>query len=76
MKASNRNTPSMHHPQRQNGSTSMVVLKNGHIPKNLTQNGEPQIYSWGTQKKKKENDDDNDQSDRNTYQDKEGNADY
>ena len=26
---------------------------NGHIGKNLTQNGEPQKYSWGTQKKKK-----------------------
>ena len=31
----------------------MVGLKNGHIGKNLTQNGEPQRYSWGTQKKKK-----------------------
>ena len=29
-------------------------LKNGHIHKNLTQNGEPQRYSWGMQKKKKE----------------------
>ena len=28
-------------------------IKNGHICKNLTQNGEPQRYSWGTQKKKK-----------------------
>ena len=30
------------------------IKKNGHIRKNLTQkNGEPQRYSWGTQKKKK-----------------------
>ena len=28
-------------------------IKNGHIRKNLTQNGEPQRYSWETQKKKK-----------------------
>ena len=28
-------------------------IKNGHIRKNLTQNGEQQTYSWGTQKKKK-----------------------
>ena len=28
-------------------------IKNGHIRKNLTQNGEPQRYSWGVQKKKK-----------------------
>ena len=27
--------------------------KNGHIRQNLTQNGEPQRNSWGTQKKKK-----------------------
>ena len=33
----------------------MDGLKNGHIHKNLTQNGEPQRYSWGTQKKKKKN---------------------
>ena len=31
----------------------MVGLKNGHICTNLTQNGEPQRSSWGTQKKKK-----------------------
>ena len=52
MNASNKNTPSMHHPWRQNVTTSMVALKNGHIRKNLTKNGEPQRYSWGTQKKK------------------------
>ena len=28
-------------------------IKNGHIRKNLTNNGEPQRYRWGTQKKKK-----------------------
>ena len=28
-------------------------IKNSHIRKNLTQNDEPQKYSWGTQKKKK-----------------------
>ena len=28
-------------------------IKNGHIRKNLIQNGEPQRYSWETQKKKK-----------------------
>ena len=43
----------MHHPRRRNVTTSMVGFKNGHIRKNLTQNGEPQRYSWGTQKKKK-----------------------
>ena len=31
----------------------MVGLRNGYIRKNLIQNGEPQRYSWGTQKKKK-----------------------
>ena len=28
-------------------------IKNGHICKNLIQNGKPHSYSWGTQKKKK-----------------------
>ena len=50
MNAGNKNTPSMHHPRRQNATTSMVWLKNGHISKNITQNGKP---GWGTQKKKK-----------------------
>ena len=36
-----------------NVTTGMVGLKNSHIHKNLTHNGEPQRYSWGTQKKKK-----------------------
>ena len=48
MNARNKNTPSIHHPQRWNVTTSMVGLKNGHIRKNLTQNGEPQRPSWGT----------------------------
>ena len=47
-----KNTPSTHHPRRRNVTTLMVGLKkNGHIRKNLTQSGEPQRYSWGTQKK-------------------------
>ena len=53
--ASNENTPIMHHPWRRNMTTSMVGLKNGHIRKNLKKKekgGEPQRYSWGTQKKK------------------------
>ena len=43
------------YPRRRNVTTSMVGLKNGHIGKNLTQNGESQRCSWGTQKKKKVN---------------------
>ena len=39
------------HPRRRNVTTSMVKLKNSHICKNLTQKGEPQRSSWGTQKK-------------------------
>ena len=46
----NKNTPSTHHPRRRNVTTLMAGLKNGHIRKNLTQSGEPQRYSWGTQK--------------------------
>ena len=42
------------HPRRRNVTTSMVGLRNGHIHRNLIKNGEPQRYSWGTQKKKKE----------------------
>ena len=40
MNAGNKDIPSMHHPQRWNVTTSMVGLKNGHMHKNLTQNGE------------------------------------
>ena len=44
----------MHYPRRRNVTTSMVGLKKtGHIRKNLTQHGESQRYSWGTQRKKK-----------------------
>ena len=43
--ASNKNTPSRHHPQRRNVTTSMAGLKNCQIGKNLTHNGEPQIFS-------------------------------
>ena len=34
-------------------TTSMVGLRNGHLRKNLTQNDEPQRYSW-EQKENKE----------------------
>ena len=51
--AGNKNTPSMHHPQRWNVTSSMIGLKkHSHIGQNLTQDGEPQRYSWGLQKKK------------------------
>ena len=45
-----KHTPSMHHRRRRNVTTSMDGLKNGHILKNLTKNGEPQRSSWWTQK--------------------------
>ena len=41
----NKNTPSMHHPQRRNVTTSMVGLRNGQYTK-ISKNGEPQRYSW------------------------------
>ena len=44
--AGNKNTLSMHHPQRRNVTTSMVGLKSSHTRKTLIQNGEPQRYSW------------------------------
>ena len=34
-------------------ATSMVGLKNGHICKNLTKNGEPQRYSWEHRKRRR-----------------------
>ena len=49
-------TPSMHHLQVRNVTTSMAGLKNGQIRKNLTQNGEFKSYSKGTHKKKKSSD--------------------
>ena len=52
--AGNKNTPSTHHPRRRNVTTLMVELKNGHTQKSHPPKiGEPQRYSWGTQKKKK-----------------------
>ena len=50
--AGSKNTPSMHHPRRWNVTTPMVGIESSHRCKSLTQNGEPQISSWGTQKKK------------------------
>ena len=40
----------VYHPQRRNVTTSMFGLKNDHMRKNLTQNGEPQRSSWGSRK--------------------------
>ena len=51
--ASNKNTPSMHHSWRQNVTISMVGLRNGYICKNLTQNCEPQKYSWECRRKRR-----------------------
>ena len=51
--ASNKNTPSMHHPWRWNVTTSIVGLKKGHICKNLTKNGESQKRSWEHRRMKK-----------------------
>ena len=51
MQPNNNTLTTMYHPQRQNVTTSMAGLN----MQNLTQNGEPQRYSWGTQKKKKKN---------------------
>ena len=41
----------MHHPRRRNVTISMFIEIH-YIRKNLTQTDEPEIYSWGTQKKK------------------------
>ena len=51
--AGNKNTPSTHHPRRRNVTTLMVGLKTVTHAKISPKNGEPQRYSWGTQKKKK-----------------------
>ena len=51
--ADNRNATSMHHPQRQNVTISMAELKNGHICKNLTKNGEPQRHSWERRRRRR-----------------------
>ena len=51
--AGNKNTPSTHHPRRRNVTTLMVGLKKrSHTQKFHPKSGEPQRYSWGTQKKK------------------------
>ena len=47
----NKNTA---RPRRWNVTTSIIGLKNGQICKHLIKDGEPQRYSWRTQKKKKE----------------------
>ena len=52
MNARNKNNPSMHHPWRWNVTASMVGLKKSHIRKNLTQNGEPQRFSWGRRRRR------------------------
>ena len=50
----NKNTPSTHHPRRRNVTTLMVGLKKTVTYANISpKSGEPQRYSWGTQKKKK-----------------------
>ena len=54
MNAGNKNTPSEHHPRRRNVTTLMVGLKKTVTYAKISpRNGEPQRYSWGTQKKKK-----------------------
>ena len=50
--AGNKNTPSTHHPRRRNVTTLMVGLKKATYAKISPKSGEPQRYSWGTQKKK------------------------
>ena len=53
--AGNKNTPSTHHPWRRNVTTLMVGLKSKTVTyaKISPKSGEPQRYSWGTQKKNK-----------------------
>ena len=51
--ASNKNTPSMHHPQRWNVTYLNEWIKKRSHMENLIQIGESQRCSWGTQKKKK-----------------------
>ena len=51
-----KNTPSTHHPRRRNVTTLTVGLKKTKTvtyAKISPKSGEPQRYSWGTQKKKK-----------------------
>ena len=53
--AGNKNTPSTHHSRRRNVTTLMVRLKKKTVTyaKISPKSGEPQRYSWGTEKKKK-----------------------
>ena len=53
--AGSKNTPSTHHPRRRNVTTLMVGLKKKTVTyaKISPKSGEPQRYSWGTQKQKK-----------------------
>ena len=56
--AGKKNTPSTHHPRRRNVTTLMVGLKKKKkkkvtYAKISPKSGEPQRYSWGTQKKNK-----------------------
>ena len=54
MNAGNKNIPSTHHPRRRNVTTLMVGLKKTVTYAKISpKSGEPQRYSWGTQKKKK-----------------------
>ena len=55
MNAGNKNTPGTHHPRRRNVTTLMIGLKKkrSHTQKISPKSGDPQRYSWGTQKKKK-----------------------
>ena len=45
----------MQHPRRWNVTTTMVGLKTATYAKNLTENGEPQRYSRGTQRRRRRN---------------------
>ena len=54
--AFNKNTHSMHHPWRQNVTTSNGWITKWSHSQKITHNGEPQSYSWGMQKKKKKKD--------------------
>ena len=51
--AGNKNTPSKHHPQRRNLTTSISGLQNGHICTNFTQKDKPQRYSWEHRRRRK-----------------------
>ena len=48
-----KNTPNRHHPWRWNVTTSMIELRNGHIPKNVTKIGEPHVHSCEHRRRRK-----------------------